>query len=95
MQRGFAQCNSLKQVYFPKLSYTKSSALAYCFGGCESLELIDFHLATAIPNIETTTFNATNDTFKIVVPNYLYDQWKIATNWSNYANQIVMAEPGV
>ena len=94
MSDSFSKCNSLKQVYLPKLSYTYSS-LQYCFAGCSSLELVDFHLATAIPAIETSTFNGTNQTFKIVVPNALYTQWKTATNWSTYADQIVMAEPGV
>ena len=37
----------------------------------------------------TRTFNNTNSTFKIIVPDALYSQWIVATNWSTYASQIV------
>ena len=37
----------------------------------------------------------TNADLKIIVPNELYNQWKTATNWSDYADQIVMANPSM
>ena len=37
----------------------------------------------------------TNAALKIIVPNVLYNQWKTATNWSSYADQIVMANPAM
>lgn len=57
---------------------------------------MDFSKATSVPSLATTnTFNNTNNTFKIKVPNALYDTWKAATNWSTYASQIVKASPGL
>lgn len=89
MEYAFEKCTSLKQVYLPKLSSTQSNSLNRCFSGCTSLELVDFHLATAVPAISTITFNNTNNTFQIVVPDALYETWIAATNWSAYASQIV------
>lgn len=61
------------------------------FSGCTSLEVVDFDGIQSIPPIETNTFQNTNSTFQIVVPDALYDDWIVATNWSTYASQIVKA----
>ena len=37
----------------------------------------------------------TNQDLKIIVPNVLYNQWKLATNWSSFADHIVMANPAM
>ena len=59
------------------------------FNSCSSLELVDYHLATAVPAIDSSAFNGTNTTFQIVVPDELYDTWIAATNWSARSSQIV------
>lgn len=62
------------------------------FGGCPSLEVIDFSKAVNVPILSNVNaFDNTNSTFKIVVPDALYDQWIVASNWSNFASQIVKA----
>ena len=60
--------------------------------GCSALEVVDFSEATAVPTLHSVnTFQNTNSTFQIVVPDALYDQWKAARNWSQFASQIVKA----
>lgn len=54
------------------------------FYGCTHLELVDFSQATSVPALSSTsTFDYTNNYYRIVVPNALYNQWITATNWSN------------
>ena len=65
--------------------------MSQCFYGCTALEVVHFDNAAAIPAITTNTFQNTNSTFKIVVPDELYDQWIVAADWSTYASQIVKA----
>lgn len=83
-----AGCTSLKKAYFTKLSNT-GGGWNFAFQNCTSLELVDFHLATAVPAIGSGMFTDSNDTFQIVVPDELYDAWITATNWSARASQIV------
>lgn len=53
---------------------------------------MDFSQATAVPELSNTdAFGSTNSTFKIVVPDSLYNDWIVATNWSTYASHIVKA----
>ena len=96
LYEAFAGCSSLKNVYLSSLSSTATTTTTgSSFTGCTSLELVDFSEATAIPAIDTTTFNNTNTTFKIVVPDDLYPNWRNATNWSSKSSQIEMVHPGV
>jgi hypothetical protein len=54
------------------------------FYGCTALEIVDFSKVTKVPYLSSTsTFGSTNNTYKILVPNSLYDSWITATNWSN------------
>lgn len=92
--RTFEGDINLKKVYLNKLSYMTGTASSWnwlgAFMNCSSLELIDFSEATAIPAFEdNSTFSGASSTFKIVVPDALYDQWIVATNWSAYASHIV------
>ena len=66
-----------------------SSTLTNTFKDCTALELVDFSEATAVPSITANTFSDTNSTFKIVVPDALYNNWIAATNWSALSAQIV------
>ena len=92
MSGTFNGCTSLRNVKLNKLSDVSSSSnWGYMFNGCTALEKVDFSETVAIPSLATSTFNNTNSTFKIVVPDALYSQWIAATNWSTYASQIVKA----
>lgn len=62
------------------------NVLNNAFSGCTSLSVVDFSQATAVPVLaNVNTFSSTNDYYKIVVPDSLYDTWIAATNWSNSA----------
>ena len=61
------------------------------FINCSSLATVDFSEAQSIPSIQSNTFSSTPNTMRIIVPDALYESWKVATNWSAYANQIVKA----
>lgn len=88
---AFKNCKNLKRVYLNKLSSVVRRPSPETFYGCTSLEVIDFSEATAVPRISHTTFGDTNPTFKIVVPDALYDEWVAAKHWSDRASQIVKA----
>ena len=60
------------------------------FIGCTSLELVDMTGSDSIPELEdVNNFDNTNDTYKIVVPDSLYDEWIAATNWASIASHIM------
>ena len=60
------------------------------FDGCTSLELVDRTGSTRVPTLSNVNnFANTNDTYKIVVPDSLYDTWIAATNWASIASHIM------
>ena len=62
----------------------------YMFYGCTSLELIDMTGSTGVPTLSySVNFSNTNSTYKIVVPDSLYDKWIAATNWVSIASHIM------
>lgn len=58
--------------------------------GQPQLELIDLSNCTSVPNL-TETQLPTDPQLKIKVPDALYDDFIVATNWVTYANNIVKA----
>lgn len=85
---SFQYCGSLKKAIFSSLTYIG----AYAFQSTgNSTTIFDFRGATVIPNLSSyTCFQGAN--FKhIVVPDELYDEWIVATNWVSYANKIIKA----
>ena len=73
----------MRTVYLTKLS-SANSAFTQAFYNCTHLELVDFSEATAVPALNNVNaFTNTNNYYRIVVPNALYNQWIAATNWSN------------
>ena len=63
---------------------------AFMFYNCKSLELVDMTGSTGVPWLENAdNFANTNDTYKIVVPDSLYDTWIAATNWASIASHIM------
>ena len=57
--------------------------------GCTSLELVDMTGSIGAPWLDPSVFENTNDTYKIVVPDSLYDTWIAATNWVSIASHIM------
>lgn len=59
------------------------------FYGCKELKRVDLSNCTSVPRLQTSAFENTHSTLQIKVPASLYEQWKVATNWSEYADKIV------
>ena len=88
MKEAYSGCTSLKTVDFSKLSTVGTDGLNGTFNGCTSLEIVLFQSSTAVPAISDNTFANTNETFKVIVPDALYEDWIAAENWSDIASQI-------
>ena len=84
----FQECKMLKEIVFPKKlnSISNSSSM---FSGCNVLNKLDFSKCTSVPT--TTTIILTQQTYKIIVPDSLYEDWIVASNWSAHASHIVKA----
>lgn len=56
------------------LSNAGTYALRNTFNGCSALEEVDFSEATSVPALSNVNcFANTNETYRIVVPDALYD----------------------
>lgn len=83
----FQNCSSLKRI---KMNASSGQWGTYMFYGCTSLELIDMTGSTGVPTLSySVNFSNTNNTYKIVVPDSLYNNWIAATNWSAIAIHIM------
>ena len=83
----FNGCKSLKRI---KMNASFASWGTNMFNGCTSLELVDMTGSTGVPTLSNVNnFANTNDTYKIVVPDSLYDTWIAATNWASIASHIM------
>lgn len=88
MKDAFKDCKQLTTVDFSKLSAVGTDGLDGTFDGCIALEIVLFQSSEAIPTITSTTFANTNDTFKVIVPDALYEDWIVAENWSDLSSHI-------
>lgn len=80
----FYNCSKLKKVIFNK-GISKISHQA--FNRCVALQELDFTKCTFVPELlNVNAFGSVPTTCVIKVPATLYDEWKAATNWSNYAD---------
>ena len=83
----FSGCTSLKSI---KMNASSGQWGTNMFNGCTSLELVDMTGSTGVPQLsDVNNFSNTNDTYKIVVPDSLYDTWIAATNWASIASHIM------
>ena len=83
----FEGCTSLKRI---KMNASSGQWGSYMFSGCKSLELIDMTGSTGVPHLAySNNFSNTNSTYKVVVPDSLYDTWINATNWASIASHIM------
>ena len=83
----FRECTSLKRI---KMNASSGSWGDSMFNGCASLELVDMTGSTGVPQLaNVNNFEKTNETYKIVVPDSLYDTWVNETNWASIASHIM------
>ena len=94
----FYKCPNLKKATF--LQGFAGKLPDGLFSGCDNCTLYDFRSFKAVPSI---TYSSTHPYFtfyredkdytgiKIIVPDALYDDWIVATNWAAIADSIVKA----
>ena len=83
----FNGCTSLKRI---KMNASSGNWGQQMFSGCASLELVDMTGSTGVPTLSNiNNFEKTNETYKIVVPDSLYDTWIVETNWASIADHIM------
>jgi hypothetical protein len=86
----FAYCAALNKIKIPK---SVTSISSYVFRNCNSLKEVDMTEYDYIPTLANyNAFSGTSSALKILVPANLAEEWKAATNWSSYANNIVGVE---
>lgn len=81
----FNPCAKLKEIKIPICREIKLRA----FYSCSSLEKIFLNGVESVPTLGTDALKGTPETLKIIVPDALVDSFKVATNWSTYANRII------
>ena len=81
----FNPCTKLKEIKIPICGVIQTGA----FFNCSALEKIFLNGVTAVPTIAANALNGTPETLKIIVPDNLVESFKVATNWSAYADKIV------
>lgn len=85
-QQGMSGLESLYKIEFPS---TISDIQTYAFMSSKIL-IYDFSKCTSVPVISgSQPFNSTPSTKIFIVPDELYDEWIVATNWVAYASGIV------
>lgn len=84
---AFKNCISLTSLKIPKsVNYIYESA----FSGCDALQYCDFSQHTTIPKLENNTVNNyITSGCKIIVPDNLYNDWKVYSSWYKHAGKIV------
>ena len=83
----FSGCKSLTSINIPNsVTSIKNSA----FTNCSGMAFYDFSSHTVIPTLSNTNaFAGIPSDCRIIVPDSLYEDWKVATNWSTYASYII------
>ena len=89
MASTFQQCYRLNNITLPN---NISSIIESAFASCNNVVCYDFTNSTTIPTLSNkNVFSSINIACKIYVPDNLYDEWIVATNWATYANHIYKA----
>lgn len=64
-----------------------SNIADYAFNNCYGIRIYDFTCVSSVPTLAATrAFQNINALCKIIVPDALYDDWIITTNWTAFAN---------
>lgn len=85
---SFHTCTSLANITMPSGVVDIGNN---AFNSCSALAVIDMSNATQVPTIGQYTFYNTNNSFQVIVPQSLYDQWTQAEYWSSITGTIVPA----
>ena len=86
-------CMNLRYVKFGKVtSNTKFTSNTFSTTGTnrEHLRTIDFSNATGVPTL-ASTFSYLPTFYKIIIPDELYDEWIVATNWAGLKGMYIKA----
>lgn len=88
-----AECPRLAYLKFPSTLTKIGNYAFYAYYYKDVVNKVyDFRECTQVPTLGgTSAFNNIGSTSKIVVPDNLYDEWIVATNWATYANYIYKA----
>lgn len=76
----FYNCSNLQTVICTGQMFNIGS---YTFSDCDSVKVYDFRNCTAVPTLEDVSSLGHATGCKIIIPDSLYDEWIIATNWSS------------
>lgn len=60
-----------------------------CFDSCQYVEYYDFSRHTSVPTLRGAIFTSNTQNFKVIVPDSLYEDWKVAEYWSSYTSNII------
>ena len=82
---AFNSCRKLKEIKIPICETIASKV----FASCNSLEKIFLYGVSGVPTLDADSLAGTPEGLKIIVPDNLVDAFKVATNWSAYADKIV------
>ena len=83
---AFQNCIGLTSV---TIGSNLSSIGSNGFYWCPNILTYDFTKCTQIPTLgNANVFTSINSKCKIYVPDALYDEWKVATNWTSVASKI-------
>lgn len=84
--RAFVYCSNLSNAI--QINPSILQIKEYTFYGCNKVPYFDFRSHEQVPSL--LNVNGISKS-KILVPDELYDQWIVATNWAFLKNQIVKA----
>ena len=84
---AFQNCYQIKTIICEgNITYVGIGAMV----SCRNCQYVDFLACTSVPTLaNSNAFGNTPADMQIRVPAALADEWKAATNWATYANQIV------
>lgn len=94
VQNMFNGCTNLYRAELQNIGGDIMSNTTNWFKNCAGLGVLDFRTAVSVPNLTSTTaFSGAATGFDIIVPDNLYEEWSLATNWSSVeANWIRASE---
>lgn len=84
---AFKYCYQIKTIICEgNITYVGSGVME----NCRNCRYVDFSACTSVPTLaNSNAFSNTPTDMEIRVPAALADEWKAATNWATYADQIV------
>ena len=80
----FNGCIALEKAEFNSVKTFRG----YAFQGCSALKTLIIRTPDVVASIDSNMFHSFTFTGNVYVPDNLVEQYKIATNWSAYAEQI-------